>query len=78
MDKETVQKYAPMAVVVIALLIQWQVFARPVDLERLHREILIEVSAKYMTKEQANDMKLQLKDIQNKVDKIYDKVIGVR
>lgn len=78
MDKDTIIKYSPIAIVVIALIMQWNLFSRPVDLEVLHREILIEVSSKYMTKEQANDMKLQLKDIQNKVDKIYDKVIGVR
>lgn len=78
MDKELIKQYSPIALVIIALLIQWQVFARPVDLEVLHREILIEVSGKYQTKEQANDMKLQLKDIQSKIDKIYDKVIGVK
>ena len=78
MDKDTIIKYSPIAIVVIALIMQWNLFSRPVDLEVLHREILIEVSSKYMTKEQANDMKLQLKDIQNKVDKIYDKVIGAK
>ena len=78
MDKDTIIKYSPIAIVVIALIMQWNLFSRPVDLEVLHREILIEVSNKYMTKEQANDMKVQLKDIQNKVDKIYDKVIGVK
>jgi hypothetical protein len=78
MDKELIKQYSPIALVIIALLIQWQVFARPVDLEVLHREILIEVSSKYQTKEHANDMKLQLKDIQSKIDKIYDKVIGVK
>lgn len=78
MDKDTLIKYAPIAVVVVALIMQWNLFARPVDLEVLHREILIEVSSKYMTKEQANDLKIQLKDIQNKVDKIYDKVIGAK
>ena len=78
MDKDTIIKYSPIAFVVIAILLQWQMFARPADIEVLHREILIEVSNKYMTKEQANDMKLQLKDIQVKIDKIYDKVIGVK
>lgn len=78
MDKEALIKYSPIAIVVISILLQWQMFARPADIEVLHREILIEVSNKYQTKEQANDMKLQLKDIQLKIDKIYDKVIGVK
>ena len=78
MEKDTLIKYAPIAVIVIAMIMQWNLFVRPEQQEALHREILIEVSNKYMTKEQANDMKVQLKDIQNKVDKIYDKVIGVR
>lgn len=78
MDKELVMRYAPVTVVVIAMILQWNLFVRPEQQEALHREILIEVSNKYMTKEQANDLKVQLKDIQSKVDKIYDKVIGAR
>lgn len=76
MDKEIIKQYAPIAFVVIALLIQWNVFSRPVDLELLHREILSEVAGKYVQKEQFNDLKVDMRDMQVKIDRIYDKIIG--
>lgn len=76
MDKEQILKYSPIAVVVIALIIQWNMFATPTDVERKHREILNEVSEKYMTKEQATDFRSQLSDMQRKIDKIYDVIIA--
>ena len=76
MDKEIIKQYAPIAFVVIALLFQWNVFSRPVDLELLHREILSEVAGKYVQKEQFNDLKVDMRDMQVKIDRIYDKIIG--
>lgn len=75
MDKELLIKYSPIAMVVIAIIIQWNMFATPTDVERKHREIISEVAEKYMTKEQASDLKGQLNDMQNKIDKIYDVII---
>lgn len=75
MDKSTIEKYAPYAVVVVFLLFQWNLFVTPAKLEETHREILMEVSERYTTKEYADDLKAQLNDIQNKIDKIYDKLI---
>ena len=75
MDKETLVKYSPIAVVVIALILQWNMFATPIDVEKKHREILNEVAERYMTKEQATDFRIQLNDMQNKIDKIYDVII---
>lgn len=75
MDKETLIKYSPIAVVVIALILQWNMFATPTDVERKHREILNEIAERYMTKEQASDFRIQLNDMQNKIDKIYDVII---
>lgn len=75
MDKSTIEKYAPYAVIVIFLIFQWNLFVTPVKLEETHREILMEVSERYTTKEYADDLKSQLNDIQNKIDKIYDKLI---
>ena len=78
MDKEALIKYSPIAVVVIALLLQWNMFARPIDVEVMHRVILDEVAEKYLTKEQAIDFKTQLGDMQKKIDKIYDKIITTK
>lgn len=75
MDKETLIKYSPIAVVVIAIILQWNMFATPTDMEKKHREILNEVAERYMTKEQASDFRIQLNDMQNKIDKIYDVII---
>lgn len=72
MDKETALKYAPAIVVIISLIFQWNLFVTPEKLEIKHREILKDVSETYTTKEQYNDLKTQLGDMQKKIDKIYD------
>lgn len=72
MDKETIVRYAPFAVVVITIILQWNMFVTPAQIEIKHREILQEVAQTYATKEQTNDFKKQLNDIQVKVDKMYD------
>ncbi len=72
MDKDTVIKYAPIAVVIIGLIFQWNLFVTPEKLEIKHREILKDVAQTYTTKEQHNDLKEQLSDMQKKIDKIYE------
>jgi len=76
MDKATLEKYAPFAIVIIAIIFQWNVFVTPAQLEIKHREILKEVSEVYTTKEQSNDLKSQLNDMQKKIDKIYEKIMS--
>lgn len=72
MDKETIIRYAPFVVVCVSLLMQWNMFVTPAQLEVTHREILQEVSQTYATKEQTNDFKKQLNDIQLTVNKVYE------
>lgn len=72
MDKENILKYAPIVLVVIAMLFQYNLFVTPEKLEIKHREILNDVSERYTTKEQYNDVKTQLSAMQSKIDKIYD------
>ena len=60
MDKDTVIKYAPIAIVIIGLIFQWNLFVTPEKLEIKHREILKDVAATYTTKEQHNDLNLLL------------------
>lgn len=76
MDRQTIEKYGPIALVVIALLIQWNVFVTPEKLEVKHREILEDVADKYTTKEMSNQFNLKLDDMQHKIDRIYDKIIS--
>lgn len=72
MDKETMTKYAPHALVVLALIFQWNLFVTPEKLEQKHREILSEVQQTYTTKSEFDIVKAQLSDMQKKIDKIYD------
>lgn len=72
MDKSLLKEYAPIALLVIAIIIQWNMFVTPVQLEQKHREILKDISERYTTKEQYSDVKNQLKDMQQKIDKIYE------
>ena len=76
MDKEVITKYAPVALIIFAIFFQYNLFVTPQELEKQHREILEEVSQKYMTKEESSNLKAQLSDMQKKVDKIYDVIIG--
>lgn len=82
MDKEDLIKYAPVALVVIALILQYNLFVTPEKLEKTHREIMNEVSLVYLTKEhykeQHDDLKAQLNDMQHKLDKMYEVIMGGR
>lgn len=73
MDKENFVKYAPWIVVILAFFYQYNIFVTPAKLEQTHREILSEISIVYVTKSEYGNMKEQLNNINNKIDKIYDK-----
>lgn len=75
MDKETLNRYAPWLVVVIAFFMQYNLFVTPAKLEETHREILAEIALNYTTKETSESFQKQFEDIQRKIDKIYDKII---
>ena len=72
MDKDTAAKYAPMAVVIIGLIFQWNLFVTPEKLEITHRQVLMDVASMYTTKEQHNDLKDEINDMKKKIDKIYE------
>lgn len=76
MDKEIISRYAPVILIVLITFFQCNLFVTPQELERQHREILETVSQKYMTKEESLNLKAQISDVQHKVDKIYDAIIG--
>lgn len=76
MEKETMIKYAPIVMVVIGLIVQWHIFVTPEQLEIKHREILKDISIQYVPKDQYNtqvaELKEQMNNVQEKLDKIYD------
>lgn len=71
MNKEDILKYSPWLVVALMFFFQYNVFATPVQLEKMHREILVEVSQKYVTKDVGDDLRSQLNNINYKIDEIY-------
>ncbi len=76
MDKETLIRYSPIAIIIAGMFIQWHLFVTPEQLEIKHREILRDVAVTYVPKEQYNmqylELKQQMADVQKKIDKIYD------
>ena len=72
MDKDTISKHAPMAMVVIGMILQWNLFVTPEKLEIKHRQVLMDVANMYTTKEQHNDLKAEINDMKKKIDKIYE------
>lgn len=76
MDKEIITKYAPVILIVFMMFFQYNLFVTPVELEQTHREILESISQKYMTKEESNNLKSQITDMQKKIDKMYDVIIN--
>ncbi len=78
MDKDLVYKYAPILLVGIAIVFQYNLFVTPEKLEHTHREILSEIAQVYITKSEFGNMKEQLIDINKKIDKIYDTLINER
>ena len=78
MDKDIFYRYAPVFLVGIAIIFQYNLFVTPEKLEQTHREILSEISKVYITKSEFGNVKEQLADINKKVDKIYDTLINER
>ena len=78
MDREFLYKYAPLLVLGLAIIFQYNLFVTPQVLEQTHREILSEISKIYITKSEFQIVKEQLTDINKKIDKIYDTLIKER
>ena len=78
MDKDIFYRYAPVLMVGIAIIFQYNLFVTPEKLEQTHREILSEISQVYITKSEFGNVKEQLSDINRTVAKIYDKLINER
>ena len=68
--------YAPIIIVILACLLQWHIVVTPEQLERKHREILREISERYMTQENGRNLQSEISEIKDKINKIYDKIIG--
>ena len=68
-------RYLPIGIVSLAIIFQYNLFVTPEKLEMKHREILMNISQNYATKEQYNDLKGQLNIMNSKLDKICDLIM---
>lgn len=72
---ESLIPYSPIVIVVIIFLIQLKMIVTPEQLEKKHREILEDVETRFATNQSVKDLKEQVCEIKDKVDKIYDYII---
>ena len=68
-------EYAPIIVVILLFLIQNRMVVTPEQLEKKHREILDDVSKKYATQSIVNELRSQIHEMVDKIDKIYNNLL---
>lgn len=73
--EDKIIEYAPIIIVVIMFAIQQKVFVTPSQLEKARREIMEDIDQKYATTLTVNELKEQFRDLNDKLDKIYDLLI---
>lgn len=85
---EELLKYAPLILAITMFFINYKIFVTPADLEKKHREIkeeinpekkhreiLDDVDKKYATKSVVSELQMQIHNMADKVDKIYNILI---
>lgn len=70
--------YSPIIIAVMVFLIQQRIIVTPEQLERKHREILDDAQNRFATLSSVRDLKEQVIDMKEKIDKIYDCIIAVK
>lgn len=68
--------YFPAIMLVMAFLVQQRMVVTPEQLEKKHREIMDDVETRFASSQSVRDLKEQVCDIKDKVDKIYDYIIN--
>lgn len=71
-------QYSPILIAVMIFLIQQRIVITPEQLEKKHREILNDVEDRFATLTSVKDLKEQVFDMKEKIDKIYDCIIAVK
>lgn len=62
----------------MVFLIQQRIVVTPEQLEKKHREILHDAEERFATLSSLKDLKEQVFDMKEKIDKIYDCIIAVK
>jgi len=72
---DTILYYSPVIIVIMVFLIQQRIVVTPEQLEKKHREILQDIEKRFVTINSYKDLKSQVAEIKEKIDKIYDCLI---
>lgn len=72
---ENILYYSPVIIVVLMFLIHERIVVTPEQMEKKHREIIQEVERRFATIDSCEDLKSQIGDMKDKIDKIYDCLI---
>ena len=75
---EHLLQYSPIIIVVVMYLIQQQIVVTPEQLEKKHREILEDVENRFASLSTVKDLKEQVSDMKEKIDRIYECIIAVK
>lgn len=69
---ERLVPFSPVIIMVLAYFIQMKIFVTPAELEKKHREILLEAENRFAPSIAVFDLKEQMGEIKEKIDKIYN------
>ena len=72
---ENILYYSPVIIVVLMFLIHERIVVTPEQMEKKHREIIQEVERRFATIDSCEDLKSQIGEMKDKIDKIYDCLI---
>ena len=75
---EHLLQYSPIIIVVVMYLIQQRIVVTPEQLEKKHREILEDVENRFASLSTVQDLKEQVSDMKEKIDRIYECIIAVK
>ncbi len=75
---ENLLHYSPILLAVMIFLIQQRIVVTPEQLERKHREIMEDVEERFVTLNSFKDLKEQVIEMKEKIDRIYDCIITVK
>ena len=65
-------EYSPVIMLVLLCVMQFRIFVTPEILEKKHREIIAEVESRFAVRDSVIDLKEQISEIKEKIDKLYN------
>ena len=69
---EILMSYSPVVMLVLVYFIQLKIFVTPQELEKKHREILLDAEKRFAARISVNGLKEQIDEIKEKIDQIYN------